>query len=85
MKRILAALLLLTLAAPAWGQDFEKGLRAYDQGDYATAAKWYRLAGEQGHVAAQLFLGLMYDEGQGVPQDYVEAAKWFRKAADRAR
>ena len=25
MKRILAALLLLTLAAPAWGQDFEKG------------------------------------------------------------
>ncbi len=29
MKRILAALLLLTLAAPAWGQDFEKGLEAW--------------------------------------------------------
>ena len=29
MKRILAALLLLTLAAPAWGQDFEKGMQAY--------------------------------------------------------
>ena len=29
MKRILAALLLLTLAAPASGQDFERGLRAY--------------------------------------------------------
>ena len=29
MKRILAALLLLTLAAPAWRQDFEKGMRAY--------------------------------------------------------
>ena len=28
MKRILAALLLLTLAAPAWGQDFEKGYQA---------------------------------------------------------
>ncbi len=37
MKRILAALLLLTLAAPAWGQDFEKGLEAYDQRDNATA------------------------------------------------
>ena len=50
MKRILAALLLLTLAAPAWGQDgykglqaYEqgyKGLQAYEQGDYAEAAKW---------------------------------------------
>ena len=29
MKRILAALLLLTLAAPAWGQDFEKDMQAY--------------------------------------------------------
>ena len=29
MKRILAGLLLLTLAAPAWGQDFEKDMQAY--------------------------------------------------------
>ncbi len=36
IKRILAALLLLTLAAPAWGQDGHKGLEAYDQRDYAT-------------------------------------------------
>ncbi len=42
MKRILAAVLLLTLAAPAWGQDFEKGLRAYDQRDYATALREFR-------------------------------------------
>ncbi len=34
MKRILAALLLLTLAAPAWGQDLEKGFQAYERGDY---------------------------------------------------
>ena len=36
MKRILAALLLLTLAAPAWGQDYEKGMQAYDRGDYTV-------------------------------------------------
>ncbi len=36
MKRILAALLLLTFAAPASGQDHEKGLEAYDQRDNAT-------------------------------------------------
>ena len=38
MKRNLAALLLLTLAAPAWGQDYEKALRAYDQRDYRSVA-----------------------------------------------
>ncbi len=37
MKRILAALLLLTFAAPAWGQDFGKGFQAYARGDFATA------------------------------------------------
>ena len=30
---------------------------------------------------AQLNLGLMYAQGQGVPQDYKEAIKWFRLSA----
>ena len=52
MKRILAALLLVTLAAPAWGQDFEKGLEAYEQRDYATALReWHPLA-ERGNASA---------------------------------
>ena len=50
MKRIFAALLVLTLAAPALGQDYEKGLEAYDQGDYATALSEWRPLAEQGIV-----------------------------------
>ena len=42
MKHILAALLLLTLVAPASGQDFKNILRAYDQPDYATALREFR-------------------------------------------
>ncbi|MCH7727453.1 MAG: hypothetical protein IH991_13370 [Planctomycetes bacterium] len=38
MKRILTALLLLMLATPAWGQDFEKGLQAYERGDYVASS-----------------------------------------------
>jgi hypothetical protein len=49
MKRLLAALLLLTLAAPAWGQDFEKGLRAYEKRDYVTALRELRPLAEQGN------------------------------------
>ena len=32
---------------------------------------------------AQVNLGVMYANGQGVPQDYAEAVKWWRKAAEQ--
>ena len=32
---------------------------------------------------AQYNLGIMYYNGQGVPQDYAEAVKWYRLAADQ--
>ena len=46
-----------------------------------TAAKWTRLAAEQGHDRAQSNLGWMYEKGHGVTQDYAKAVKWYRKAA----
>jgi TPR repeat protein len=45
--------------------------------------KWYRKAAEQGNADAQNRLGLMYDEGRGVPQNDSEAVKWYRKAAEQ--
>ncbi|EQD78376.1 Sel1 domain protein repeat-containing protein, partial [mine drainage metagenome] len=41
----------------------------------------YRLAANQGNTGAQSSLGIMYAQGQGVPQDYAKAAKLFRLAA----
>ena len=38
---------------------------------------------EQGHARAQNQLGVMYDQGQGVPQSDALAVEWFRKAADQ--
>ena len=83
MKRILAGLLLLTLAAPASGQDFEEGRDAYMRGDYATALLEFKPLAEQGDAEAQNNLGLMYSTGKGVPQDYANAMKWYRKAAEQ--
>ncbi len=82
MKRILAALLLLTLAAPAWA-GWEEGVAAYERGDYATALREMRVLAMQGNAGAQFNVGLMYDNGQGVTQDYAEAVRWFRKAAEQ--
>ena len=41
-----------------------------------------RLA-EGGDTTAQWNLGVMYDTGEGVPQDYKEAVKWYTKAAEQ--
>jgi TPR repeat protein len=36
-----------------------------------------------GDAIAQNNLGVMYEGGEGVPQDYTQAAYWYRKAADQ--
>ena len=45
--------------------------------------RWFRLAAEQGAATAQVYLGVMYQKGQGVPQDYVQAHMWSNLAAAR--
>jgi TPR repeat protein len=49
--------------------------------DDKTAAKWWKLAAEQGNANAQSNLGGMYCNGQGVIQDNVYAHMWFNIAA----
>ena len=97
MNRLLILpVLLLTLLVgnPAFSADFQKGLTAYESGDYATALReWKPLAENKGFrslfypkkevMIAQHYLGVMYDEGQGVPQDYKTAVKWFTLAAEQ--
>jgi TPR repeat protein len=45
-------------------------------------AEMFELA-SQGEAYAQYNLGLMYDNGQGVPQDYKAAVKWYSLAAEQ--
>jgi len=39
--------------------------------------------GAQGNTFAQFILGLMYDNGRGVPKDDKEAIRWYRLAAQQ--
>ena len=56
---------------------------AYERRDYAAAFKGFRLASEQGYAYAQFNLGIMYYQGDGVPEDASEAMRWFRRAAEQ--
>ncbi len=79
---ILMIALIMSLATPAWA-GFDEGVAAYERGDYETALREFRPLAEQGDADAQYNLGLMYDEGRGVPEDDAEAVKWYRKAAEQ--
>ena len=73
----------LLLGVPSYSADFNKGLTAAQSGDFATALKeWKPLAG-QGDADAQINLGLMYQNGWGVPQDDKEAVYWYELAAEQ--
>jgi TPR repeat protein len=82
MKKILLLLILLFCTQPAFA-DFAKGLDAAQKGDFATALKEWQPLAEQGHDYAQLNLGWMYSNGQGVTQDYKTAVKFYTLAAEQ--
>jgi len=53
-----------------------------DRGDRDAIATMVRQASE-GDSNAQYYLGVMYANGQGVPQSDIEAVNWFRKSAEQ--
>ena len=57
--------------------------RAKEKVDLAPETKALIETAEKGDADAQVNLGWMYANGQGVTKDEVEAVKWFRKAADQ--
>lgn len=50
--------------------------------DGATVAALHKSA-EQGNATAQNRLGLLYNQGHGVPQNLLLAKQWFEKAAEQ--
>ena len=80
---VVAPMLSFMAFTPVAAQDFSKGYDAAQAGDYATAIQEWTPLAEAGYASVQFNLGIMYSQGQGVPQDYAEAVKWYRLAADQ--
>lgn len=79
---IMFAVVLITAlnGAPSLA-GFKEGQEAYERGDYATALMEFRPLAEQDDASAQFYLAVMYEKGEGAPQDYHEAARWYLRAA----
>ena len=83
MRHLFVIAVAIMLSLPVAAQDYEKGLEAYERGDYATALREWQPLAKQGEAIAQYNLGVMYVNGHGVTQDDAEAVKWYRKAAQQ--
>jgi hypothetical protein len=74
----------LLCAAPVWAEgDWDRARTAHERGDYATELAIVRPLAEQGFAFAQFNLGVLYDNGHGVPMDDQKAIEWYRKAAEQ--
>jgi len=63
--------------------NFADAQAAFELGDYQTAyAEFLKLA-QTGDSNAETALGVLYDNGDGVPKDQRVAVMWYRKAAEK--
>jgi TPR repeat protein len=62
-------------------QRFQEGIEAFRVEDYARAReRWWDLAFQDRHPAAQTNLGVLYAHGLGVQRDEEAARRWYERA-----
>jgi uncharacterized protein len=83
-KLVLSSVLLFALvgAGPAAAGPLQAGIAAYNRHDYPTAARLLLPLAQHGNPKAQTYVGFMFANGRGLPQNYVAAADWYRAASE---
>ncbi len=77
-----AGLLLLLWPTLATAATPEDARRAYDAGRFTDAMGIWNQLTRQGNAEAEFGLGLLYDLGNGTPEDPGSAFAWYMLAAD---
>ena len=84
LRAMLGALVCLAIFAnPAAADGLRNGIRAFAAHDYITAARIFTDLAPLGDARAQTYLGYMFANGKGVPQNYMVAAGWYRCASQQ--
>ena len=63
--------------------DFDAGLSAFLNSDYRLAREIWLVLAEAGDAQSQFGLGMMLENGHGVPPDPEKAFQWYLRAADQ--
>ncbi len=67
---------------PFWTSDLKIARKAYRDGNYERALKYFQKASDDGNATADWYLGHMYRLGQGVPVDNGMAYSYYSRAAE---
>jgi TPR repeat protein len=70
------------ISIPFWTDDLRKAKRAYRNGNYDRALKFFRKASDDGNILADWYLGHMYRQGRGVPRDDAAAFTYYSRVAE---
>jgi TPR repeat protein len=57
-------------------------IHLYHQKRVNDALPWLERAANAGHMRAPLVLGILYEKGEGVPENHALAAQWYQKGMD---
>jgi hypothetical protein len=74
LKQMLLVCVLFTLTGQAIADSLP---------DASKKIELVRVLAERGDANAQLYLGMAYQNGEGIAQDYKEALKWYRLSAEQ--
>ena len=84
LKRLTVLALLACLAAPAAAQTaYEEAVALFEDKNYSDARVEAEKAAKAGDIRAMAMLGVIYQDGLGVPADLVKAVDHFAAAAEK--
>jgi TPR repeat protein len=67
---------------PFWTDELKKAKKAYKNGNYDKALKFFLIASDQGNIVADWYLGHMYRLGRGVERSDAKALSYYGRVAD---
>ncbi len=79
---MLAAALMFKSASPT-AIDADKALIDFERGYYRLSLRAWTVLANRGDAEGQYFLGQLYAQGRGAPQDFAKAALWFGESASQ--
>lgn len=83
MNKYLLVVIIAVVPSCLYAQNYDAGMRAFENKDYATAlAEWTPLV-EQGNAAAQYRLGILFTNGWGVKRNDATAFELWLKSAEQ--
>lgn len=79
--KILLFILSLVSSFSALGNDLELGIYELNRGEFKAAIEQFRPLVAEGYSPAQYQMGLVYQQGYGVPKDTIKALELFELSA----